>query len=82
VDRDEILRVLRAFAAAGVEYVLIGAAAMGVHAGPRNQLHHKQQLLSNRTSDTRRAFRPRGASAAARDNAWVGGYAGRCGAGG
>lgn len=31
VDRDEILRVLRAFEAAGLEYVLIGAAAMGVH---------------------------------------------------
>jgi hypothetical protein len=31
VDRDEVLRVLRAFAASGLEYVLIGAAAMGVH---------------------------------------------------
>lgn len=31
VDRDEIMRVLRAFQAAGVEYVLIGAAAMGFH---------------------------------------------------
>jgi hypothetical protein len=31
VDRDEILRVLRAFEAAGLDYVLIGAAAMGVH---------------------------------------------------
>jgi hypothetical protein len=31
VDRDEILRVLRAFEAAGLEYVLIGAAAMGFH---------------------------------------------------
>jgi acylphosphatase len=29
VDRDEIIRVLRAFEAAGLEYVLIGAAAMG-----------------------------------------------------
>lgn len=31
VDRDEILRVLRAFELSGLEYVLIGATAMGVH---------------------------------------------------
>ena len=31
VDRDEIMRVLRAFEAVGLEYVLIGAAAMGFH---------------------------------------------------
>lgn len=31
VDRDEIMRVLRAFEAAGLEYVLIGATAMGFH---------------------------------------------------
>jgi hypothetical protein len=31
VDQDEIIRVLRAFEAAGLEYVLIGAAAMGFH---------------------------------------------------
>jgi len=31
VDRDEIMRVLRAFESAGLEYVLIGAAAMGFH---------------------------------------------------
>jgi len=31
VDRDEIVRVLRAFEAAGLEYVLIGAAALGFH---------------------------------------------------
>ena len=31
VDRDEILRVLRAFEASGLEYVLIGASAMGFH---------------------------------------------------
>lgn len=31
MDRDEILRVLRAFEAAGLEYVLIGATAMGIH---------------------------------------------------
>jgi hypothetical protein len=31
VDRDEIIRVLRAFEAVGLEYVLIGAAAMGFH---------------------------------------------------
>ena len=31
MDRDEIVRVLRAFEAAGLEYVLIGAAAMGFH---------------------------------------------------
>jgi hypothetical protein len=31
VDRDEIIGVLRAFQAAGLEYVLIGATAMGFH---------------------------------------------------
>jgi acylphosphatase len=31
VDRDEIMRVFRAFERAGLEYVLIGAAAMGFH---------------------------------------------------
>jgi hypothetical protein len=31
VDRDEIVRVFRAFEAVGLEYVLIGAAAMGFH---------------------------------------------------
>ena len=31
MDRDEILQVLRAFETSGLEYVLIGAAAMGVH---------------------------------------------------
>ena len=31
MDRDEILRVLRAFESAGLEYVLIGAAAMAFH---------------------------------------------------
>src|SRR6476620_6582533 len=31
MDRDEVFRVLRAFEAAGLEYVLIGAAAMGFH---------------------------------------------------
>lgn len=31
MDRDEILRVLRAFESAGLEYVLIGATAMGFH---------------------------------------------------
>jgi hypothetical protein len=31
VDRDEILRVLRAFEESGLEYVLIGATAMGFH---------------------------------------------------
>jgi hypothetical protein len=31
MDRDEMLRVLRAFEREGLEYVLIGAAAMGVH---------------------------------------------------
>jgi hypothetical protein len=29
MDRDEVMRVLRAFESAGLEYVLIGAAAMG-----------------------------------------------------
>ncbi len=31
MDRDELLRLLRAFEAAGLEYVLIGATAMGFH---------------------------------------------------
>lgn len=31
VDRDELLRVLRAFEGVGLEYVLIGATAMGFH---------------------------------------------------
>lgn len=31
MDRDELLRILRAFEAAGLEYVLIGATAMGLH---------------------------------------------------
>jgi Nucleotidyl transferase AbiEii toxin, Type IV TA system len=31
VDRDEMLRVLRAFETEGLEYVLIGATAMGFH---------------------------------------------------
>jgi hypothetical protein len=31
MDRDEILRVLRAFEASGLEYVLIGSTAMGFH---------------------------------------------------
>jgi Nucleotidyl transferase AbiEii toxin, Type IV TA system len=31
VDRDEIIRVLRAFEASGLEYMLIGATAMGFH---------------------------------------------------
>ena len=31
MDRDEIIRVLREFEAEGLEYVLIGATAMGFH---------------------------------------------------
>ena len=31
MDRDEVMRVLRAFEDAGLEYVLLGAAAMGFH---------------------------------------------------
>lgn len=31
MDRDELLRILRAFQQEGLEYVLIGAAAMGFH---------------------------------------------------
>jgi hypothetical protein len=31
MDRDEIIRVLKEFEAAGLEYVLIGASAMGFH---------------------------------------------------
>src|SRR6185437_6783174 len=32
VDRDEVMRALRAFQEAGLEYVLIGAGAMAFHA--------------------------------------------------
>ena len=31
MDRDEIIRIFRAFEASGLEYVLIGASAMGFH---------------------------------------------------
>ena len=31
MDRDELLRLLRAFEVEGLEYVLIGATAMGFH---------------------------------------------------
>lgn len=31
MDRDEIVRILRAFETVGLEYVLIGATAMGFH---------------------------------------------------
>jgi Nucleotidyl transferase AbiEii toxin, Type IV TA system len=31
MDRDEVIRVLRAFEVSGLDYVLIGAAAMGFH---------------------------------------------------
>jgi predicted nucleotidyltransferase len=31
MDRDEVMRVLRAFESARLEYVLIGAAAMGFY---------------------------------------------------
>jgi len=31
MDRDEMVRVLRAFEREGLDYVLVGAAAMGVH---------------------------------------------------
>lgn len=31
VDRDEFLSVLRAFESTGLEYVMIGASAMGIH---------------------------------------------------
>jgi hypothetical protein len=31
MDRDELLRLLRSFESAGLEYVLIGATAMGLH---------------------------------------------------
>lgn len=31
MDRDELLRLLRAFETEGLEYVLIGAVAMGLH---------------------------------------------------
>ena len=31
MDREEVMRVLRAFESVGLEYVLIGAAAMGFH---------------------------------------------------
>jgi hypothetical protein len=56
VDRDEILRVLRAFEAAGLEYTLIGATAMGIHGVVR-----ATDLLGDRTTRTP----PRSASGSA-----------------
>ena len=35
MDSDELLAVLRAFETAGVDYVLVGATAMGFHGVPR-----------------------------------------------
>jgi Nucleotidyl transferase AbiEii toxin, Type IV TA system len=59
VDRDEILRVLRAFETAKLEYVLIGATAMGFHGVVRAT--EDVDLIVRATSDNverlRQAFR-------------------------
>jgi hypothetical protein len=66
VDRDELLRVLRAFADEDVEYVLIGATAMGFHglvratedvdllirASPRNVEHLRRALRAAYPDDS------------------------------
>jgi hypothetical protein len=59
VDRDEMLRILRAFEVEGVQYVLIGAAAMGIHGLVRAT--EDLDLVIGATADNverlRRAFR-------------------------
>jgi hypothetical protein len=49
VDREEILRVLRAFEEVGLEYVLIGATAMDIHEVVRATEH--LDLLIQATAD-------------------------------
>jgi hypothetical protein len=59
VDRDEMLRVLRAFEQEGLEYVLIGAAAMGFHGLVRatEDLDIFIQATTENVKRLKRAFR-------------------------
>jgi len=59
MDRDEILRVLRAFEQEGLEYVLIGAAAMGFHGVVRatEDLDLFVRATSENVDRLKRAFR-------------------------
>jgi hypothetical protein len=59
VDRDELVRVLRAFEAAGLEYVLIGATAMGFHGLVRatEDIDLFIRATSENVERLRRAFR-------------------------
>ena len=59
VDRDEILRVLEAFEQEGLEYVLIGAAAMGFHGLVRatEDMDFLIRATSENVDRLKRAFR-------------------------
>ncbi len=59
MDRDEILRVLRAFEEVGLEYVLIGAAAMGFHGVVRatEDLDFFIRATAENVDQLKRAFR-------------------------
>ena len=59
MDRDEILRVLRAFEQEGLEYVLIGATAMGFHGIVRatEDLDLFVRATSKNVEKLKRAFR-------------------------
>jgi len=59
MDRDEVLRVFRAFEAQGLEYVLIGAAAMGFHGVVRatEDLDFFIRSTSENIERLKRAFR-------------------------
>jgi acylphosphatase len=59
VDRDEMMRVLQALETEGVRYVLIGAAAMGVHGLVRatEDLDIVIQATADNVERLRRAFR-------------------------
>ena len=64
MDREEVFRVLEAFQASGLEYVLIGAAAMGLHGVVRAT--EDLDLLIRATADN--VERLRAALRAAYDN--------------
>ena len=59
MDRDEMLRVLRAFDREGLDYVLIGAAAMGFHGVVRatEDLDLFIQATAENVERLKRAFR-------------------------
>lgn len=59
MDRDEVFRVLRAFEEQGLEYVLIGAAAMGFHGVVRatEDLDFLIRATAENVERLKRAFR-------------------------